>query len=146
MGLEPGRMRGQRISHEGVEIINDSYNANPEAMRAMLDVLAARREHPKIAVLGEMRELGGWSAELHRQVGAHAASLGIDYLIGIHGEARAMVEEAINCGMRADAAMFCETPEQAGAALKQLAPPGSVVLFKGSRGTRVELALERFLT
>ncbi len=144
--LAPGKMRGDRVSHNGVEIINDSYNANPEAMRAMLDVLAARPESRKIAILGEMKELGQWSADLHREVGAYAAQLGIDMLIGVCGAARFLVEESIHRGMSKNVALFFDSPEQAGDRLKELAQSGDVILFKGSRGTRVELAMERFLS
>ncbi len=144
--LGPGKMRGERLVHGGVEIINDCYNANPEAMLATLDVLAARAGKPKIAVLGEMRELGNMSEELHARVGAHVAAVGIDYLIGVRGAAAFIVAEAVKRGMSREAASFVETPEQAGDKLKQIATGGAVVLMKGSRGTRVELALERFLT
>ena len=144
--LSPGKMRGKSVFHGGVEIINDCYNANPEAMLAMLDVLAVRTGKPKIAVLGEMRELGNMSEELHARVGAHTAAAGIDFLVGVRGAAAFMVDEAIKHGMSREAAIFVETPEQAGDKLKQIATPGAVILMKGSRGTRVELALERFLT
>ena len=144
-GLAPGKMRGEQILHNGIQIINDSYNSNPEAVRAMLDVLAARPERRKIAVLGEMRELGRWAPDLHREAGAYAAGVGINVLIGVCGSARFLVEESIKRGMRADAAFFFETPLQAGDKLKELAQAGDVILFKGSRGTRVELAMERFL-
>ena len=143
-GLKPGKMRGERISHHGIQIINDSYNSNPEAVCAMLDVLASRPEQRKIAVLGEMRELGQWAGDLHRKAGAYAANLGIDVVIGIHGHGRSLVEEARKKGMPPESAIFFETPEQAGDKLKELARTGDVILFKGSRGTRVELALERF--
>ncbi len=144
-GLSPGKMRGERISHHGIQIINDSYNSNLEAVCAMLDVLAARPEQRKIAVLGEMRELGKWADELHRKAGAYAASLGIDVVIGIRGHGRALVEEALEKGMAPGSALFFETPEEAGDKLKEIARSGDAILFKGSRGTRVELALERFL-
>ena len=66
-------------------------------------------------------------------------------MIGIRGYGRLLVEEALKKGMAPESALFFETPEQAGERLKELAQTGDVVLFKGSRGTRVELALERFL-
>ena len=143
--LEPGKMRGEHITHNGIEIINDSYNSNPEAVRAMIDVLAARPERRKIAVLGEMRELGHWAEGLHRGIGKYVTEAGIDVLVGIRGAAKFMVEESILNGFQADAAFFFDSPEQAGHHLKQLAQAGDVILFKGSRGTRVELALERFM-
>ncbi len=67
--LQPGKMRGERITHKGIEIINDCYNSNPDAARGMLDVLRDTPARRKIAVLGEMLELGRWSEPLHREVG-----------------------------------------------------------------------------
>jgi UDP-N-acetylmuramoyl-tripeptide--D-alanyl-D-alanine ligase len=82
---------------------------------------------------------------LHRDVGRYAAQCGIDVLVGIRGAARQMVDEAIRSGLRADAAFFCEDPDSAGALLRKLTEAGDAVLFKGSRGTQVERALNRFL-
>ena len=143
--LRPGKMRGERITHHGIEIINDSYNSNPEAVRAMIDVLAARPERRKIAVLGEMKELGQWTESLHREAGKCVARAGIDLLVGVRGAASFIIAGSIEEGLDAGSAIFFQNPEEAGDYLKRLAQAGDVILFKGSRGTRVELALERFL-
>jgi UDP-N-acetylmuramoyl-tripeptide--D-alanyl-D-alanine ligase len=143
--LAPGRMRGEHFSRNGITIWNDCYNSNPDAARAMLDVLRATPARRRIAVLGEMLELGRWSEALHRDVGCYVAECGVNVLVGIRGAARSMVEAAIAAGMAADAAYFFEEPRQAGIMVRQLAAEGDAVLFKGSRGTRVELALESFL-
>jgi UDP-N-acetylmuramoyl-tripeptide--D-alanyl-D-alanine ligase len=135
-------MRCERLEHAGAVIWNDCYNANPDAMRSMLDLLAGTPARRRIAVLGEMLELGRAGEDLHRQVGRYAAGRGLDILIGIRGEARAMVEEARRGGVRAD---FYEAPEDAGDAVSALLQPGDAVLFKGSRGVEVERALERVL-
>jgi UDP-N-acetylmuramoyl-tripeptide--D-alanyl-D-alanine ligase len=135
-----GKMRGEKLEHHGIVIWNDCYNSNPEAAQAMLDVLAETPAARRIAVLGEMLELGHAAEELHRQVGRHAAARGIDMLIGIRGSARAMVDE-----FPRDAAWFFEDPAEAGEFVARLAQPGDAVLFKGSRGVRVEQALERLL-
>ena len=140
-----GKMRGERIEHEGVLIWNDCYNSNPEAARAMLDVLRATPAQRRIAVLGEMLELGGAAEELHRELGRYAASLGIDFLIGVRGNALAMINAAVGAGLPESAAHFFEDPGDAGAWVHQAARPGDAVLFKGSRGVRVERALERLL-
>jgi UDP-N-acetylmuramoyl-tripeptide--D-alanyl-D-alanine ligase len=108
----------------------------------MLDVLRDTDAQRRFAVLGEMRELGQWSKNLHSGVGAYAASSNIDFLIGIHGDARYMVEAS---GLSHDAGRFVDDPETAGELLKHLVRPGDAVLFKGSRGTHVERALERYL-
>lgn len=143
--LAPGRMRGEHFIRNGITIWNDCYNSNPDAVRAMLDVLRATPARRRIAVLGEMLELGRWSEALHRDVGCYVAECGVNVLVGIRGAARSMVEAAIAAGMAADAAYFFEEPHQAGIMAHQLAAEGDAVLFKGSRGTRVELALESFL-
>ncbi|HOK45306.1 MAG TPA: UDP-N-acetylmuramoyl-tripeptide--D-alanyl-D-alanine ligase, partial [Bryobacteraceae bacterium] len=98
----------------------------------------------RIAVLGEMLELGRWSEPLHRDVGNYAVACGVDVLVGIRGAARTMVDEAIRSGLPAGAAFFFEDPCAAGEFLRTLLVEGDAVLFKGSRGTQVEKALERF--
>lgn len=143
--LEPGPMRGAKLERNGVQIYDDCYNANPDAMRAMLDVLKETPARRRIAVLGEMRELGQWAEPLHRDIGEYAARSGVDVLFGIRGASRHMVSSAQSAGLDADAACFFEEPEEAGRVLRQVARAGDAVLFKGSRGTRVELALQAFL-
>ncbi len=140
--LRSGKMRGERLVHNGITILNDCYNSNPEAAKAMLDTLAAIPAGRRIAVLGEMLELGAWAEPMHREVGAYAARLGIDTVIAIRGAAAHLAEAAREGGA---AAHFFEEPAGAGEALRSLASPGDAVLCKGSRGTRVEIALERFM-
>ena len=96
-------------------------------------------------MLGEMLELGHAAEELHRQVGRYAAEHGVDVLIGVRGSARSMVQEAVAAGLPENAARFFEDPSDAGDFVRERAAPGDAVLFKGSRGVRVERALERFL-
>ena len=98
----------------GVTVLNDSYNSNPEAARNMLDVLRSETAQRRIAVLGEMRELGHMSEQLHRQLGEYAVRTGIDVIIGIHGAARFLVESAVQAGARPEAAIFFDGPDQAG--------------------------------
>jgi UDP-N-acetylmuramoyl-tripeptide--D-alanyl-D-alanine ligase len=140
-----GKMRGERLEHRGMVVWNDCYNSNPEAAQAMIDVLAATPANRRIAVLGEMLELGHAAEELHRRIGRYAAAHGVDLLVGIHGSARRMVEEAIAAGLPQCAATFFEDPAEAGESVRQTARAGDAVLFKGSRGVHVERALERFL-
>ena len=141
--LAIGKMRGERVDRNGITIINDSYNANPEAMRSMLELLSGTPARRRIAVLGEMLELGPEAAALHRGIGQFAAEQGIDALLGIRGAARLMVESAIEAGMSDSAAFFFECAEEAGDFLRNFAHPGDAVLFKGSRGVQVEKALGR---
>jgi UDP-N-acetylmuramoyl-tripeptide--D-alanyl-D-alanine ligase len=140
--LAPGKMRGEQTRVHGVTIINDCYNANPEAMRSMLELLRDTPATRRIAVLGEMLELGPEAEALHRSLGRFAAEQGMNAVIGIRGAGRWIVDEAIAAGLSGGAALFFETPEEAGEYLKGFLRPGDAVLFKGSRGVRVERALE----
>jgi UDP-N-acetylmuramoyl-tripeptide--D-alanyl-D-alanine ligase len=111
----------------------------------MIDVLGESRAARRIAVLGEMLELGRASEELHRQVGEYAAGHGVDLLVGVQGAARDMVAAAAAAGLSANAARFFDAPSEAGDFVRQAAHAGDAILFKGSRGVHVERALERFL-
>lgn len=137
--------RGRRFQHKGITIFDDCYNSNPEAAMRMLELLRDEPARRRIAVLGEMLELGRWSESLHREVGRHVARCGIQMLIGIRGAASHMVAEAVSAGVPSGAAFFFEDPAEAGEFLRGAAREGDAVLFKGSRGTHVEIALQRFL-
>lgn len=143
--LEAGGMRGRRLMHRGVLILDDCYNSNPEALRAMLETLAATPARRRIAVLGEMLELGRWAEALHREAGRRVVECGVDVLVGIRGAARFLVEEAVRAGMPPGAAFFFEDPVEAGRFLRGLVREGDAVLFKGSRGVQVERALQEYL-
>ena len=140
-----GKMRGERSEHNGVAVWDDCYNSNPEAAQSMIDVLRETPAARRIAVLGEMLELGRAAEELHRQVGRYAAEHGINWLIGVGGHARAMVDAAVAAGLPRGRAHFFEDAAEAGEFARLTARPGDAILFKGSRGVSVERAMERFL-
>lgn len=145
--IEPGKMRGEKLTHRGMLIWNDCYNSNPDAAKAMLDVLRDTPAQRKIAVLGEMLELGQQAEALHREVGVYAARCGVSILFGVRGAAQFLVHAARDAGVLNSAAYhFFETPEEAGDRLREIAREGDAILFKGSRGTQVERALQRFLS
>ena len=137
--LAPADKRGQVVKLGNITVINDCYNSNPKALNAMVDVLAEMSAGRRIVVAGEMLELGPSGDALHRQAGEHAAARKIDALLGVRGLAEAMVESASRAGMRAE---FVATPEEAGEWLARATRPGDVVLLKGSRGVKLEKALE----
>lgn len=141
--LAPSKMRGERFVRGGITIIDDSYNANPDAVRSMLDVLCNEPAKRRIAALGEMLELGIWAEPLHRDIGSYAAQAGIDVIVGISGAARALVEAVETARNPGSNAYFFDEPEQAGDFLKRFVQQGDAILFKGSRGTHVERALAR---
>ena len=132
-------MEGRQEIYEakGFTIIQDCYNAGPESMEAALNVLA-RRSGKRIAVLGDMLELGDCAPDAHRMVGAIAAKTAD--LILAYGPLAHYVREgaAGNCQIFEDRAVMAE-------ALRQQACPGDTLLFKGSHGMHMELVLDQFL-
>jgi UDP-N-acetylmuramoyl-tripeptide--D-alanyl-D-alanine ligase len=129
-------LRGEVVELPGgVTVVNDCYNANPMSMRAALDHLAASDAERRIAVLGTMAELGPESDRYHREIGAHAATLGIDVLVPVAEEALGYTE-----GYDGETHPVA-SPEEAGALLEELARPGDRVLIKGSRSVGLERVL-----
>ncbi len=131
--------RGQVLQVGNITVINDCYNSNPKALEAMVDALAAMAAKRRIVVAGEMLELGPAGEEMHRRAGQHVADKKIDVLLGVRGLAQAMVEDARQAGILAE---FVATSEEAGDWLAREARDGDVVLLKGSRGVKLEKALE----
>ena len=129
-------LRGEVVELPGgVTVVNDCYNANPMSMRAALDHLAASAAARRIAVLGAMAELGEGSAGYHRDIGSHAAALGVDVLVPVGEDALGYTEDFD--GETHPVA----TPEEAAALLEELAQPGDRVLIKGSRSVGLERVL-----
>ncbi len=135
----PMRMELQEIG--GVRVINDAYNANPDSMVAALRALSGLPGRGRrIAVLGEMAELGDQSPILHREVGKEAAKLQIDQLITVGSLAKFIAEGARTNGL--GRTMEFETPEDAVRALLSIAQPGDVILIKASRRAKFERIVE----
>ena len=129
----------------GVTLVDDSYNANPSALEQVLAVVAAEsRCGRKIAVLGEMLELGDESAALHALSGRVAARSGIGWLITVGGEAaRAMGAAAVAAGIPSGRVWHAPTSDEAAERVAAIVRPGDLVLVKGSRGVRTERVAER---
>ena len=140
--VRPAAMRGHIRRIGELLVIDDCYNSNPSAAATMLELLSGLPGQRKIAVLGEMRELGDNAEALHRELGRQAAAAA-SQVYAVQGAARWIVEEALAAGMDASAAKFFDDAESAGEALAGLLQPGDTVLFKGSRGVGLEAALER---
>jgi UDP-N-acetylmuramoyl-tripeptide--D-alanyl-D-alanine ligase len=143
--LAPGDKRGQVISLLGATIINDAYNSNPEALKSMIHALAARPVPTggrRILVAGEMLELGEHAPALHAAAGRIAAESGIDLIVGVRGNAQHLVVAATDAAVPGVAALFLPAAESAGQWLKENLKPGDLVLIKGSRGVRLEKAIE----
>ncbi|HMN81279.1 MAG TPA: UDP-N-acetylmuramoyl-tripeptide--D-alanyl-D-alanine ligase [Burkholderiaceae bacterium] len=115
----------------GATLIDDSYNANPDSVRAAIDVLAAEPA-PRALVLGDMGEVGGQGPQFHREVGAYARERGIERLLAL-GDATRDSVAAFGAG-----AQHCASLDELLAALRPLDAPGRVLLVKGSRFMRME--------
>ncbi len=138
-------MRQKTYEENGYTIIEDCYNAGPESTEAALTVLGDHQsEGRKIAVLGDMLELGHRSNAEHYRIGRIAAQKA-DMVLAYGKLASRYVDGAITGGMTQRNAMHFDTHEELVNALKSRARPGDVLLFKGSRGMRMELALNMFL-
>jgi UDP-N-acetylmuramoyl-tripeptide--D-alanyl-D-alanine ligase len=137
--LKPADKRGQVLQLGNITVINDCYNSNPKALKAMVDALSAMKAARRIVVAGEMLELGPAGEALHRESGSHMGEKKIDVLIGVRGLAHALVDGAQQAGTRAE---FVATPEEAGEWLARETRDGDVVLLKASRGVKLERALE----
>jgi UDP-N-acetylmuramoyl-tripeptide--D-alanyl-D-alanine ligase len=141
--LAPPEKRGEVLHLGNITVINDCYNSNPKALRAMVDALAAMPAKRRIVVAGEMLELGPAGEEMHRATGQHIAKRKIDILLGVRGLAKAMVDGAGMTGSRAE---FVATPEDAGEWLARETRDGDAVLLKASRGVKLEKALDIWKT
>jgi UDP-N-acetylmuramoyl-tripeptide--D-alanyl-D-alanine ligase len=147
IGVEPsGRvdvvfsaLRGEQVTlPQGAIVINDCYNANPLSMRAALDDLAGyAAADRRVAVLGDMLELGPEEARHHREIGAYAAERGVDILVAVGPRSR---ETAAAFGGESHEA---DTAAQAAEVAADLVEAGDVILVKGSRGVGLEVVAER---
>jgi UDP-N-acetylmuramoyl-tripeptide--D-alanyl-D-alanine ligase len=146
LGLENARfphMRMEPVTINGVRFVNDCYNANPVSMKAALQML---RETPcagrKIAVLGDMLELGNWTEKAHREIGALAADCGLSLLVTVGESAGLMARAAVDAGMEADGVLSVATAPEAAETLRILLHEEDFVLVKGSRRLQLERILE----
>jgi UDP-N-acetylmuramoyl-tripeptide--D-alanyl-D-alanine ligase len=127
----------------GVQFIDDTYNANPDSMKAALRTLVELdADGKRIAVLGEMKELGSKSERGHQEVGETAATFGIDQLITI-GDMGEVIAEAARAGGLEKTTVVRSTSEAA-ELLGEIAEPGDLILVKGSRSARTEQVIEAF--
>ena len=134
--VQLSRLRGEEIAlpDDGI-LINDCYNANPLSMIAALEHLAERAgDRRKVAVLGDMAELGPGAASYHREVGAAASRAGVDALVAVGPLARGYVEGARGV----PTVRWAPTVEAGLTALRRLLRPGDCVLVKGSRAMGLE--------
>jgi UDP-N-acetylmuramoyl-tripeptide--D-alanyl-D-alanine ligase len=139
--LAPAEKRGEVLQLGNITVINDCYNSNPKALDAMVDALSEIAAKRRIVVAGEMLELGPAGEEMHRNCGRHMAEKKVDLVLGVRGLAQAAVEAARSGGIRAE---FVPSADDAGEWLSRELRDGDAVLFKASRGVKLERALERW--
>jgi UDP-N-acetylmuramoyl-tripeptide--D-alanyl-D-alanine ligase len=132
---------------DGVTVVNDAYNANPESMRAALAALTGMPAARRIAVLGAMGELGPGAPAEHERLGRDAAAAGVDLIVAVGADAVGIAEGAVAAGRRAREESV-HVPDRAAARelLAEVLRPGDVVLVKASRAYGLELLAADLLT
>jgi UDP-N-acetylmuramoyl-tripeptide--D-alanyl-D-alanine ligase len=139
--LTRGRLEQKTV--RGVRFLDDSYNANPDSMKAALRTLADMAcAGRRIAVLGKMNELGAESDNGHRSVGEASARAGMDIVISVTPGASLIATAATEHGVRE--VFQAQTTQEAGVLLRELAREDDIVLVKGSRGVRMEQVIGEF--
>ena len=124
-------------------VINDAYNASPMSMMSAIDTLVEVAKNRKVAVLGDMLELGHIKVKVHRQIGEKLAKCHVDIVVTVGDLARHIAEAASDYGI--DTSVACSSHEDASEALKKLIRPGDTILIKGSRGMKMENMVKMFL-
>jgi UDP-N-acetylmuramoyl-tripeptide--D-alanyl-D-alanine ligase len=140
--LRPARHRGEVVRlGEGVTLLDDCYNSSPEALEAAVVALGLVPGRRRVAILGDMLELGPSGEALHRAAGRSLAGR-VDAVLGVGALAAAIVDGARDAGMAAGAAHHVEAAADAVAALAAFVEPGDAVLVKASRGVRLEAVVD----
>ncbi|HEY6084568.1 MAG TPA: UDP-N-acetylmuramoyl-tripeptide--D-alanyl-D-alanine ligase, partial [Nitrospira sp.] len=141
--FRPAAMRSQVISHHGVQILNDCYNANPASMKAAIRLLAQwKPARQRIAVLGDMLELGAHTHQMHYEVGEFLAGQGLSRLIACGSLGRAIAEGARRAGMVESAILEVADAVAAAESIRMNIRQGDVVLVKASRGMKMEQVVQ----
>jgi UDP-N-acetylmuramoyl-tripeptide--D-alanyl-D-alanine ligase len=144
--MKPAARRGELLRLPGgITLIDDSYNSSPAALKKSLETVhAASGSARKIAVLGEMLELGAHADRLHAECGVAAADAGLALLIAVGGDAaRRLADAARTAGMADAAVLYAESSAEAADLALQKVRPGDLVLVKGSRGIRTDIVVDR---
>lgn len=132
----PAGMRQKSVNIGGITSIEDCYNASPDSMNAAIKTLANVNANKRIAVLGDMLELGDFSKKAHEDVGKMVADNKIDYLLAYGNDAKYIVDGAKQNGM--ENAFYFDNKDELSNRLFELAHKGDAVIFKASRGMKLE--------
>ncbi|MEG6585938.1 UDP-N-acetylmuramoyl-tripeptide--D-alanyl-D-alanine ligase [Dendrosporobacter sp. 1207_IL3150] len=145
-GLKSFSPSAMRLSIDKIgpyKVINDAYNASPMSMNAAIDTLIEVAGARSIAVLGDMLELGEFAIEAHRQIGKKLAECGVNVVVTVGECAKHISETAKKSGI--NAAVSCDSHDQAKEYLQTILKPGDTILIKGSRGMKMEKILEKLM-
>ena len=147
-GIEKFELTKKRMDiydlKEGIKIINDAYNASLESMKASLKVLSKFNENRKIAVLGDMFELGDYAEEIHKKVGEEVAKNNVDILI-TSGKNSKYIAETAEKELKKENIYYLENKEEIEKLLQKIVKPGDVILFKASNGMKFYEIAERMI-
>jgi UDP-N-acetylmuramoyl-tripeptide--D-alanyl-D-alanine ligase len=139
----PAAMRQEVLDANGTTIINDTYNANPDSMRAALGLLARLpRDRMHIAVLGDMYELGSEEEAFHREIGAFAHINHVDLLVAVGKLGAHIAQGALDIGMRPEAVILSEAAEGTASLLAPYLSQHPIILVKASRGMHLEIVVQ----
>ena len=131
---------------ERIKVIDDAYNASPDSVKAALDVLRDMEGRRKVAILGDMLELGeDYSKEAHKEIGGYAAEAGVHVLIAVGNYSACVKEGALEKGMDERMVLTENSNKDVLSWLDENIMPGDRILVKGSRGMRMEELADRIL-
>ena len=144
-GFVPGQMRQNILHSKGITVINDCYNASPSSAEAGIKILNQLKGDRKIAVLGDMLEMGELSEYAHRLVGKYVVDFGVDFLVTVGPKSNAIAEGATENGFLPENTKCFETNAQAIEFLDSFIKKGDIILVKASRGMKLEEISEHLL-
>ena len=143
--FEPGAMRQNIVKTNGITLINDCYNSSPSSVQAGLKTLRQITGTRKIAVLGDMLEMGEMSEQLHRNVGSYIVETKTDYLIAVGDKSRFIIEGACEKGFDKNNAQFFTSNDEVKEFLTDFLKEGDAILVKASRSMKLEEIVDHII-
>lgn len=143
--FQPGAMRQNIVKTNGITLINDCYNSSPSSVQAGLKTLRQITGTRKVAILGDMLEMGEMSEKLHRNVGTYAVDTKTDYLIAVGDMSRFIIEGACEKGFDISKTKFFKTNNEVNEFLDSFLEKGDAVLVKASRGMKLEEIVDHII-
>lgn len=146
-GLKKMELTDKRLSikgKDGIKVIDDTYNASPDSMKAGIDVLMSTKGIRKIAILADMLEMGKESDKYHKEVGIYAAKKNVDLLIAIGDNAKYIAESAKET-LGKERVLYYENKEKLITELKNIVKLGDIILVKGSRGMAMDQVVKKIM-